>query len=118
MMSSSLSPTGITANRETREMTISWNDGHTSVYPFGLLRAACPCASCRGGHEYMRAEPDEAVFSANLPESKSTRIERVEPVGAYAITIQWEDGHAFGIFQWDYLRLLCPCPECRAKAAQ
>ena len=38
-------PTGITANKKTRELTITWNDGHTSVYPFDLLRAACPCAS-------------------------------------------------------------------------
>lgn len=116
-MSSAVTPTGITANRQTREMTVAWSDGHTSIYPFGLLRAGCPCASCRGGHEYMRAEPDEEMFAANLPDSPSTRIERVEPVGAYAITIQWEDGHAFGIFQWNYLRLLCPCAECRAKAA-
>ena len=35
-------PTGITANKKTRELTVTWDDGHTSVYPFGLLRAACP----------------------------------------------------------------------------
>ena len=37
-------PTGITANKTAREFTVTWNDGHTSVYPFELLRAACPCA--------------------------------------------------------------------------
>ena len=30
----------ITANREAMEMTVIWADGHTSVYPFSLLRAA------------------------------------------------------------------------------
>jgi DUF971 family protein len=115
----SITPTGITANRQTREMTITWNDQHTSVYPFGLLRAACPCASCRGGHEYMKAEPDEEVFSANLPDSSQTRISQLEAVGAYAITISWEDGHHFGIYNWDYLRKLCPCVQCRsAKSHQ
>lgn len=112
-MNAAPNPTGITANRPTREMTITWEDGHTSVYPFGLLRAACPCASCRGGHEYMKAEPDEAVFSANLPESRSTRINKVEAVGSYAMMIEWEDGHHFGIYNWHYLRALCPCPQCR-----
>lgn len=106
-------PTGITANRQSREMTVQWSDGHASVYPFGLLRAGCPCASCRGGHEYMSPEPAEAVFTANLPNSPQTRITGVEPVGAYAITIQFEDGHHFGIYTWHYLRALCPCPICR-----
>ena len=114
-MSSSPMPTGVTANRQTREMTVSWSDGHTSVYPFSLLRAACPCASCRGGHEYMRAEPDEEVFSTQLPDSPQTRLKQVEGVGAYAITIEWEDGHHFGIYTWQYLRALCPCPEHRPQ---
>lgn len=114
-MSSPTIPTGIKADRTAREMTITWSDGHTSVYPFGLLRAGCPCASCRGGHEHMHAEPDEEVFAANLPESPRTRINKVEAVGSYAIMIEWEDGHHFGIYNWYYLRKLCPCAECRAS---
>jgi DUF971 family protein len=106
-------PTGITANRQTREMTITWNDDHTSVYPFGLLRAGCPCASCRGGHENMRADPDDAVFQAQLPDSPQTRITKVEAAGTYGLIIEWEDGHHYGIYNWNYLRKLCPCAECR-----
>ena len=116
-MTNTTQPTGITANRPSREMTITWDDGHTSVYPFGLLRAACPCASCRGGHEKMSAEPDEEVFSAQLPDSPQTRINQVEAVGSYAITITWEDGHYFGIYNWYYLRKLCPCEECRGAVS-
>lgn len=107
--------TKITADRQSREMTVTWNDGHVSVYPFSLLRAACPCASCRGGHEYMRPEPDEEVFSTQLGDTPSTRMTKVEAVGSYAITIAWEDGHHFGIYNWHYLRKLCPCSECRGK---
>lgn len=114
-MSQSVTPTGITADRTAGTMTIVWNDGHTSQYPFGLLRAACPCASCRGGHENMHPDPDEAAFSVNLPDSPQTRITRVEAVGSYAINIQWEDGHAFGIYNWNFLRKLCPCAECRPE---
>ena len=106
-------PTGITANRETNEMIVNWSDGHTSTYPFHLLRAGCPCASCRGGHEYMGPEPDQAVFEKHLPDSPQTRMKSVEAVGTYAITIEWEDGHHFGIYNWHYLRALCPCEQCQ-----
>jgi DUF971 family protein len=114
-MTDSKTPNGITVNRKIREMTITWDDGHTSIYPFGLLRAACPCASCRGGHEKMGPEPDVEVFETRLPESEQTRIKSAEAVGSYAITIEWEDGHHFGIYNWHYLRKLCPCAECQLK---
>ena len=116
-MSNGPVPSGITADRSKKEMTIHWNDGHTSVYPFELLRAACPCASCRGGHENMSSEPAEEMFSRHLGDSPQTRIQRVEAVGSYAIMIEWEDGHSFGIYNWYYLRKLCPCSECRNDAA-
>ena len=109
---------GITADREAAKMTITWADGHTSVYPFYLLRAACPCAQCRGGHENMRSEPGAEVFAA-LPEAgPRTRLTNVRPTGTYAITIVWEDGHDYGIYNWHYLRALCPCPICRGEAVQ
>ncbi len=106
-------PTDIHAKRSAGEMTIVWNDGHTSVYSFSLLRFACPCAECRGGHANMSAEPDPMVFN-RLPEvSDRTRLKNIESVGTYALTLEWEDGHHYGIYTWHYLRALCPCPECR-----
>ncbi len=108
-------PTAITANRQTRQLAITWNDGHQSEYPFGLLRAGCPCALCRGGHENMRPEPDEQVFLVQLPDMPASRMVKIEAVGAYALTIEWEDGHHDGIFTWGYLRALCPCEACRGK---
>ncbi|HEY9089948.1 MAG TPA: DUF971 domain-containing protein [Anaerolineaceae bacterium] len=101
------SPTNITANRQTGEMTITWSDGEVCTYPFKLLRAACPCASCRGGHENMSSEPDPAVYEANLPDSPATRVVKVEAVGSYAMMIEWQDGHHYGIYNWHYLRALC-----------
>lgn len=108
-----LSPEKISANRSTGTLTINWKDGHVSDYPFGLLRAACPCASCRGGHEYMSSEPDPDVFFHLTPDSDATRLKSLEGVGSYAISFEWEDGHHFGIYNWAYLRKLCPCAECR-----
>ena len=106
-------PTGITADREKREFSISWSDGHESIYSFTLLRNACPCAECRGGHEKMSANPDPEVWSLPDENTLETSLRNVEAVGAYAITIEWEDGHHFGIYNWNYLRALCPCPKCR-----
>lgn len=61
-------PKAITADRNQGILKITWVDGHASDYPFELLRAACPCASCRGGHENMHPEPDEEVFLTHLPD--------------------------------------------------
>jgi DUF971 family protein len=41
----------------------------------------------------------------------------IEPVGGYAIQIAWNDGHSTGIYSWEHLRRICPCPECRQRPA-
>ena len=92
-------PTNITVNKKSREFIVNWDDGHVSVYPFGLLRAGCPCASCRGGHENMRSEPDPGVFNLQLEDSPATRISNVKAVGSYALTIVWEDGHDYPVIK-------------------
>jgi DUF971 family protein len=107
-------PKDITASKSERKLTIVWQDGHTSQYSFSLLRHACPCAECRGGHENMGSEPNEEVFAMPDEDTPATRMRSIEGVGAYAITIAWEDGHHYGIYNWDYLRALCPCSECRS----
>ena len=106
-------PKGITANKKTKELSVEWSDAHTSVYPFSLLRNACPCAECRGGHDQMSDEPPQEVFYMPIEDSPATRLASIEGVGGYGITIQWEDEHSFGIYTWHYLRALCPCPICR-----
>ena len=111
-------PTGVSASKSNKEFTVTWDDGHTSVYSFGLLRAACPCASCRGGHENMKSEPDTEVFSRQMEDSPATRLVNVVAVGSYALTIVWEDGHDYGIYNWHYLRVLCPCDACRRESMQ
>ena len=112
---SSLKPAGITANRTLSQMSITWDDGHESLYPFALLRYACPCAECRGGHQNMRSEPDPEIFNLPLEDTPATRLRKVEAVGTYAFLIEWEDGHHYGIYNWNYLRALCTCPVCRAE---
>jgi DUF971 family protein len=107
-------PTSIRADKTQRNLTVLWNDGHTSEYSFSLLRAGCPCASCRGGHENMGTEPGHEVFSVIPSDLPATRLQKVEAVGSYAVMFTWEDGHHYGIYNWHYLRALCPCPVCRS----
>ena len=109
-MSGTVKPTGVTVNRQTRELTLAWNGGHESVYAFSLLRSACPCAECQDGHENMRSEPDNEVFALPVVDSPATRVHNEETVSTYAITIAWEDGHHNRIYTRDYLSKLCSCP--------
>lgn len=106
-------PTSITANRQKKKLSVIWDDGHESVYSFVLLRAGCPCAECRGGHENMGLEPPPEAFETHIDDEKKTTLANIVPVGSYAITPVWEDGHDYGIYQWAYLRALCPCKICR-----
>ncbi len=108
-------PTGITANRQTSLLTITWEDGHESNYSFTLVRLACPCAECRGGHENMGTLPDPSVYNEPTEDTPATRLRNLEAVGTYALTFEWEDGHHYGIYNWNYLRAICPCPICRAE---
>jgi DUF971 family protein len=108
-----MKPISINANRAKKELVVLWDDEHQSSYSFSLLRAGCPCAECRGGHDRMGDIPDPVVFDTELPDSPATRLKTILPVGSYAITPIWEDGHEAGIYRWDYLRALCPCGECR-----
>jgi DUF971 family protein len=57
------------------------------------------------------------MFAASPEESQRTRLTNVRPTGSYGITIVWEDGHDYGIYNWHYLRALCPCAECRGSPA-
>ena len=36
----------------------------------------------------------------------------VEPVGNYAIRINWSDGHSSGIYSYEHFREICQCREC------
>jgi DUF971 family protein len=80
---------------------IDWADGHKGIYPHEILRGYCPCAGCQG-------HGAEIKF---LPGGDLT-IKTIEPVGDYALSLEWGDGHNTGIYTFRYLRGLCRCAEC------
>lgn len=112
-----LTPTKLDVQKKNSILVVEWNDGHVSSIPFQLLRAGCPCVECRGGHDQMTPDPDPAVFDTQMEDSPAIHLRNLSLVGAYGMTIEWEDGHHHGIFQWNYLRKLCPCSECRTKGS-
>jgi len=86
---------------------IDWKDGHHSEYELQYLRNHCPCASCAG----TAADQSEPANPLALYKPK-LKMQGVEPVGSYALRVQWNDGHSTGIYTFDYFRSICPCPDC------
>jgi DUF971 family protein len=99
---------------KSKGIQIDWKDGHLSKYSLGYLRDECPCATCTGAHG---TEPEKSNYSAPaapFPMFKPTlKMLNVEPVGHYAIRIEWSDGHNTGIYSFDHLRKICPCGSCK-----
>ena len=102
-------------------MDIEWDDGHRTHFGFQWLRDACPCATCteeRNNHHRNPGEPAKQSTSLLPMYKEPAKPKEVKPVGRYALNIAWNDGHASGIYSWDYLREICQCEECRAKIRQ
>lgn len=106
-----IKPARIAVSRSRGLLIVDWEDGHHSEYPLAGLRAACPCAECRGGHEGMSSLGSPDMLNIPLQPVQSGELESLEMVGNYALQPIWKDGHSYGIFSWGYLRSLCPCGE-------
>lgn len=101
-------PKSVTLVRSKLLLVIEWDNGHQGQYPLAALRAACPCAVCRQKED----KELHAVFVNSLELSHqpqvSVGVRSIEKVGNYAVRLIWEDGHAYGIYSWDYLYALSP----------
>ena len=88
-------------------LRLTWDDGHTAEFEYGYLRGYCPCAGCQGhGAGAVEYRPPE----------KPVEPLQIQPVGNYAISIQWSDAHDTGIYRFDFLREICPCPVCQESS--
>ena len=109
---------------KSKGVKIDWRDRHHSEYSLEYLRDECPCAACTGAHG---TTPQKSSYSASAgPQPASPfklyapklKMLNVEQIGAYAIRIDWSDGHNTGIYSFDHLRRICPCQECRLREAE
>ncbi len=83
------------------ELAIKWEDGSESFISLEKLRRACPCAVCKGEMDVMGnlyKAPERPLSSAAF------RLVRLDRIGTYAVQPVWGDGHATGIYSFDYLR--------------
>jgi len=62
-----------------------------------MLRVMSPSAEVQGH------SPDQRVTVAG---KRNVKIDRLEPVGSYAVKIVFDDGHSTGLYAWSYLDLL------------
>ncbi|MDM7995566.1 MAG: DUF971 domain-containing protein [Acidobacteriota bacterium] len=94
-----------------KQTDITWNDGHLSSYPSWYLRENCMCADCVDEFTGKRK-----IGHGSIPST----VERVSvtPVGNYALNFGFSDGHASGLYTFEYLRELCPCSQCLPEGLQ
>ena len=85
------------------DLAIKWDDGQESFISLERLRLSCPCAGCKGEKDILgnvyKNPPQKLAPSA-------FQLQRLMRVGTYAIQPIWADGHATGIYSFDYLRRL------------
>lgn len=97
-----LSPSKI-KKTENDSLKIDWNDHSAAEISLNKLRDECPCVHCKG---------ETVIFSKYIPLKAPFKaagfyeIEKIEPVGNYAVQIFWKDGHNTGIYSWEYLKEL------------
>src|SRR5215470_161628 len=87
-------PETIVLTADRARLRLAWPGGVSADVDAPKLRTACRCAWC------TRARIDGTFVDA----ADDVAIERVAPIGDYAVNIVFTDGHARGIFPWTFLR--------------
>jgi len=83
-------------------LRIEWSDGQRRLYTAGQLREDCPCATCR---EKRSADAPAPLLPVLKPEeARPLTITAMQPVGSYAYSITFSDGHDTGIYTLESLR--------------
>ena len=86
-----------------QELAIKWADGSETYLTLERLRRGCPCAGCQGEVDVMgqRHKPPEQPLGP-----RAFELVRIDAVGGYAAQPVWGDGHATGLYTFEYLRRL------------
>jgi len=86
---------------------ITWSDDARTTHSPRQLRDACPCATCREQRAAPVPPPPRGLLPVLRPEeTMPLAITGMKPVGQYAYSIEFSDGHSSGIYTLDYLREL------------
>ncbi len=90
-------PTEIRLKKSERVLEVDFDDGNGFALPAELLRVESPSAEVQGHGSGQKK---------TVPGKRNVAIDRVEPVGTYAVRLVFSDGHDSGLFTWDYLHEL------------
>ena len=94
----SFTPTDIRLHKRSATLELAFGEGNSYQLSAEFLRVHSPSAEVRGhgrGQEVLQTGKREVKLNA------------IEPVGNYAIKLDFDDGHNSGIYSWDYLHHLC-----------
>lgn len=87
-------PTEIRLQSGGKVLSVSFESGETVTMTAELLRVESPSAEVKGhgpGQETLVLGKEDV------------RIQRIDPIGTYAVRLVFDDGHSTGIFTWPYL---------------
>lgn len=87
-------PTEITYQRATRTLKVAFSTGEDFEFTAEFLRVHSPSAEVRGHG------PGQEVLQIG---KEDVGIDRIEPIGNYAVRLCFDDGHHTGLYSWDEL---------------
>lgn len=87
-------PTALKLKRGSRRVEATFSDGSVFDLPAEYLRVHSPSAEVTGHG------PGEGVLVTG---KQGVNIERIEPVGRYAVKLVFDDGHDTGLYTWETL---------------
>jgi DUF971 family protein len=87
-------PVELRLEKSRRVLVVEFDDGRLFELPCEYLRTHSPSAEVRG---HGLSEPK--LMSGK----EQVNIERIEPVGSYAVQLVFDDGHDSGIYSWGFL---------------
>ncbi len=96
-----VTPVSITVNEE-KQLVVTWTDGLVCRYTMALLRKNCPCATCETDKK------NKGPYYIPLYTGDMMTLVNITQQGHYGIQLFWKDGHGTGIYDYRYLRSLCP----------
>jgi DUF971 family protein len=87
-------PNEIKLHQKSRLMEISFEGGSIFKFSYEFLRVHSPSAEVRGH------SPGQEILQTG---KQDININHIEPVGSYAIQLDFSDGHNSGLYSWDLL---------------
>jgi DUF971 family protein len=83
--------------RDKEFLDIMWDSGEEKSIKLSNLRFHCPCAICSAEHDEWGSSYIPLFTKEQLT------ITKISIVGSYAVSVEWEDGHNTGLYDYEYL---------------